>query len=275
MVPGTLWSSAQARLSGRRCSVTPPSHSALRLDTNKLKKPPSKHDGMGCLLPLNDVQDITGITPVIPTGHCCSLSRAHRVPGQAPLRTGAQLSVKNIPKPEGSFFSRYCGFAGFARFTPCPSADSVNSRETKRLLCSRRRHSETQLQGTEPPNQWKDVQPVLPPVNRLLTQTQTQNMIAEKPRCLNSLTPARCRRRAGTRSVTGALFYLQQGLRGVSGGSRDRLAGGGSTLAWRDVRDVAVASCRSSSPSVVSPRCALTHFPGLQQHMLSHLSHLG
>lgn len=143
----------------------------------------------------------------------------------------------------------------------------MKSCETKRLLCSRRRHSETQLQGIESPNQWKEVQPVLPPVNRLLTQTQTQNMIAEKPRCRNSLTPARCRRRAGTRSVPGALFYLQQGLR--------RLAGSAGTLAWRDVRDVAVASCRSSCVvpgcSVSSPRCALTHFPGLQQqqrHML-------
>lgn len=35
-----------------------------------------------------------------------ALSRA-RVPpvlGQVPQRTGAQLSIKNIPKPEGSFF---------------------------------------------------------------------------------------------------------------------------------------------------------------------------
>lgn len=39
-----------------------------------------------------------------------ALSRAHippvagKVRGQVPLRTGAQLSIKNIPKPEGSFF---------------------------------------------------------------------------------------------------------------------------------------------------------------------------
>lgn len=198
--------------------------------------------------------------------------QSSRPPCTGPSPPENRCTTEHQKHAQRAHFSRCCGFA---RFTPCLSVDSVQSCETKRLLCSRRRHSETQLQGIEPPNQWKEVQPVLPPVNRLLTQTQTQNTIAEKPRCLNSPTPARCPRRAGTRSVPGALFYLQQGLRGVFGDSRDRPAGGGNTLAWKDVRDVAVASYRSSCVvpgfSVSPPRCALTHFSGLQQqqqHML-------